>query len=144
MLLSILNRCLMNGINSGIVINPCSLICHQDTKTRIVNFLPRGIQVIRAENTVLLKNHLMDHIKSCDGIRLRLLHLNVFLRNILVVGSACWVKATKTEPAGLYEIQQYFPLNLLRCQDEDFCGQLSIPFDCFFPLFLLALFLPSV
>jgi hypothetical protein len=42
------------------------------------------------------------------------------------------VKATTIAPAGLYGIQQYFPLNLLGYQDEDFYGQLSIPFDYFF------------
>lgn len=32
----------MNGRNSGIVINPHYLICHQDTKTRTVNFINPG------------------------------------------------------------------------------------------------------
>jgi hypothetical protein len=65
----------MNGRNSGIVINPHYFICHQDTKTRTVNFINPGESRQSGLRTlsIILKNHLMDHIKSCDGIRLRLL-----------------------------------------------------------------------
>ncbi|KAJ6923176.1 hypothetical protein NC652_016736 [Populus alba x Populus x berolinensis] len=42
MLSSIHNRRPMNGRDSGIVINPHCLICHQDTKTRTVHFINPG------------------------------------------------------------------------------------------------------